>query len=231
MQLTMFNNTERINPDRPTEPPQKFDVIYCDPPWDYDGRTFLDGKTHETGSASDHYPTMSPDELKQMNVIHLCADKCICYMWTTGPQLDISIQVLKAWGFKYKTIAFAWNKGLVNPGYYTLSCMEICIVGTRNAIPQPRGSRNELQYLSRQRERHSAKPTEFIERITRMHPEQTKLELFSRRAHQGWHCWGHDAKGKGAVAIPRLEDEDLVEEWGSDEVPSVLWALRIREGT
>ena len=149
MQLTMFNNTEKINLDRPTEPPQKFDVIYCDPPWDYDGRTFLDGKTHETGSASDHYPTMSPDELKQMNVIHLCADKCICYMWTTGPQLDISIEVLKAWGFKYKTIAFVWNKGHINPGYYTLSSVEICIVGTRNAIPKPRGTRNDTQQNQR----------------------------------------------------------------------------------
>jgi N6-adenosine-specific RNA methylase IME4 len=163
---------------------------------------------------------MSPDELKEMNLIHLCNDKCICYMWTTGPQLDISIQVLKAWGFKYKTIAFVWNKGYINPGYYTLSSVEICIVGTRNAIPQPRGSRNELQYLSRPRERHSAKPTEFIERITRMHPEQTKLELFSRRAHNGWYCWGHDAVGEGAITIPRLEGKNI-----PDNIQNTLWPI------
>ena len=55
-QQTLFPSTEKPNPYKQTEPPQKFDVIYCDPPWDYDGRTFLNGKAHETGAASDHYP-------------------------------------------------------------------------------------------------------------------------------------------------------------------------------
>ena len=219
-QQTLFPSTEKPSPHRQTEPPQTFEVIYCDPPWDYDGRTFIDGKTHETSSASDHYPTMSPQELKQMNIQHLCADKCICYMWTTGPQLDVSIEVLKAWGFKYKTIAFVWNKGYTNPGHYTMSSVEICIVGTKRAVPIPRGSRNEQQFLSRQRERHSAKPTEFIERITRMHPEQDKLELFSRRAHEGWHCWGHDATGEGSITIPRLENN-----YTPDNIQNTLWSI------
>ena len=71
-----------------------YQVILCDPPWDYDGRTFLDGKAHDTGAASDHYPTMTPQELMELPVKDFLADKCICFMWTTGPQLDISIQVL-----------------------------------------------------------------------------------------------------------------------------------------
>lgn len=201
-------------------PPQEYEVIYCDPPWDYDGRTFLNGKAHDTGAASDHYPTMTPDELCKMNVHLITAQNSICYMWTTGPQLDISIDVLKAWGFKYKTIAFVWDKIVTNPGYYTMSQCEICIVGTKGAIPKPRGTRNERQFLTRRRERHSAKPKDFIERITRMHPTQNKIELFSRRAYPELYCWGYDAIGEGVVTIPNIQNEYI-----SDDAKKVVWPL------
>jgi N6-adenosine-specific RNA methylase IME4 len=219
-QLDLFGNKQEVFQYPDYEPPQHFDVIYCDPPWDYDGRTFLNGKAHETGAASDHYPTMKPEELCAMNVNLITERNCICYMWTTGPQLDVSIDVLKAWGFKFKTIAFVWNKCITNPGYYTMSSCEICIVGTKNAIPKPRGTRNELQYYSRQRTKHSSKPEEFIKRISRMHPTQNKIELFSRSAHPEWYCWGHDAHGEGAVTIPKLEGADI-----SANVKNIIWPL------
>ena len=220
MQLDLFKKITVPTKPPSTEPPQEFEVIYCDPPWDYNERTFLNGVCHETGAASDHYPTMKPDELCAMDVKHISAKNCICYMWTTGPQLDISIDVLRAWGFKYKTIAFVWEKIITNPGYYTMSSVEICIVGTKGAIPKPRGTRNERQFYQEKRTRHSAKPTKFIERISRMHPTQNKIELFSRKAHPEWHCWGHDAYGEGAVVIPRLEDTDI-----PDHVQKVMWPI------
>ena len=210
MQLDLFKTPPQSFQYPTTEPPQTFEVIYADPPWDYDGRAFLNGKAHETGSASDHYPTMKPQELMDMDVQHICSKNCIIYMWTTGPQLDISIDVLKAWGFKYKTIAFVWNKAITNPGYYTMSSCEICIVGTRGAIPKPRGTRNEQQYYCKQRTRHSSKPKEFIERI----------ELFSRRAHPEWYCWGHDAQGNGSVVIPRLESPNI-----PSHIAKVMWPI------
>ena len=142
-QLDLFNAPPAAFEYPNSEPPQEYQIIYCDPPWDYDGRTFLNGKAHETGSASDHYPTMKPDELCQMNIQHITSKNAICYMWTTGPQLDVSIKVLTSWGFKYKTIAFIWDKIITNPGYYTMSQTELCIVGTKGAIPKPRGTRNE----------------------------------------------------------------------------------------
>ena len=219
-QIDLFNTPTPSFEYPHSQPPQTYEVIYCDPPWDYDGRAFLNGKAHETGSASDHYPTMKPDELCDMNVQHITSKNAICYMWTTGPQLDISIDVLKAWGFKYKTIAFVWNKAITNPGYYTMSSCEICIVGTKGAIPKPRGTRNEKQYFCQQRTRHSSKPKEFINRISRMHPTQNRIELFSRQAHPEWYCWGHDATGQGAVVIPRLESPDI-----PSHIASVMWPL------
>tara|TARA_R100000458_G_C8266855_1_gene241855 strand:+ start:1275 stop:1961 length:687 start_codon:yes stop_codon:yes gene_type:complete len=204
------------------EPPQKFEVIYTDPPWDYDGRTFLDGKAHDTGAASDHYPTMTPQELMELPVKDFLADKCICFMWTTGPQLDISIDVLKAWGFKFKTIAFVWDKVVTNPGYYTMSQTELAIVGTHNAIPTPRGARNVKQFHKEQRGRHSAKPHEFRKRIEQMFPDQTKLEMFQRESKPGWHAWGIDAVGENIVTIPRLENPSLPR---NADIPQVMWPI------
>ena len=181
----------------------KYHVIYCDPPWDYNERTFLNKKSNDTGAASDHYPTMTPQELIDFgdNVKTITADKAICYMWTTGPQLDISLNVLKAWGFTYKTIAFVWEKQRTNPGYYTMSSTEICIVGTKNAIPKPRGIRNAKQFHSIPRsKKHSEKPTIFRDTIHLMHPELNKIELFARNNDMHWDVWGHDAPSP--IALP-----------------------------
>ena len=196
---------------KPTAPPvlreeltDAVEVLYCDPPWDYDGRTFLNQKANETGAASDHYTTMRPKELCAMGsaVKSICAAKSICFMWTTGPQLDISIDVLKAWGFKYKTIAFVWDKDRINPGYYTMSKVELVIVGTRGAIPTPRGTRNERQFLCSKRTEHSVKPKEIRDRITRMFPSQVKLEMFSRTPVEGWYIWGNQCN---SASIPALD--------------------------
>ena len=178
----------------PTKRPDTFDVIYTDPPWCYDGRTFLNKKANETGSASDHYPTMTLKQMMLMNVKKLRSKKSIMYMWTTGPQLDISIQLMKAWGYKYKPMAFVWNKLRVNPGYYTMSQCEYVIVGTYGAIPQPRGLRNIRQLVESRRTVHSRKPHEVRRRIELMHPEQSRLEMFARTSFPGWFTHGNQCE-------------------------------------
>ena len=77
-----------------------------------------------------------------------------------SPMLDDGIELMKKWGFKYSTIAFIWHKQRANPGHYTMSECEICLVGRRGKIPTPRGARNVRQFLSEMRGKHSAKPTE-----------------------------------------------------------------------
>jgi N6-adenosine-specific RNA methylase IME4 len=101
---------------------------------------------------------------------------------------------MKAWGFAYKTIAFVWDKQKVNPGYYTMSQCEICLVGKKGTIPAPRGTRNERQFLSEMRGRHSTKPDEIRKRIERMFPTQKKIELFARETVEGWDAWGNEVE-------------------------------------
>lgn len=171
--------------------PVPYQVVYCDPPWDYAGRTQQNGKA-AVKSAVDHYPTMTLEAMKALKVEEQCAKDAVMFMWSSSPHLPQAIELMEAWGFTYKTVAFVRDKQKVNPGYYTMSQCELCLVGVKGRIPKPRGSRKERQFLSAARGRHSEKPVEIRERILRMFPTQKKIELFCRKAAEGWDCWGNE---------------------------------------
>jgi N6-adenosine-specific RNA methylase IME4 len=178
-----------------------YSVIYCDPPWDYAGRE-QHNTTEANKSVKDHYNTMTLQQLKALDVKALAdASGCLLFMWTSSPHLPQALELMKAWGFDYKTIAFVWEKQKTNPGYYTMSQVEICIVGKRGTIPKNRGSRNERQFLSEMRGQHSAKPAEIRNRITRMFPQHKKVELFARETTEGWAVWGNEIQNT-AVVMP-----------------------------
>jgi N6-adenosine-specific RNA methylase IME4 len=151
---------------------------------------------------------MTLQQLKALNVKALAdASGCLLFMWTSSPHLPQALELMKAWGFDYKTIAFVWEKQKTNPGYYTMSQVEICIVGKRGTIPKNRGSRNERQFLSEMRGRHSAKPAEIRNRITRMFPQHKKVELFARESTEGWAVWGNEIQNT-AVVVTATSQED-----------------------
>jgi len=175
-----------------------YQIIYCDPPWDYKGQTQHTGRGGiKSGGAISHYPTMTVSEMKKLNVKDIAdPEGCLLFMWTSSPHLDQAIDLMKAWGFDYATIGFIWDKQRLNPGYYTLSQCEICIIGKLNRIPKPRGARNIQQLVSIKRTRHSQKPGEVRERIVQMFPKQNKLEMFARRKAKGWDSWGNEVKSQ-----------------------------------
>jgi len=174
----------------------KYSVLYADPPWDYAGKTqHTSGEFKEGMSAKDHYNTMTLQELKELKIKEKTEDDCLLFLWTSSPHLEQALELMKAWGFEYKTIAFVWDKQKTNPGYYTLSQVEICLVGKKGKFPTPRGSRKERQFLSEMRGVHSKKPDEIRQRITKMFPTQKKLELFARQTSDGWDVWGNEVDG------------------------------------
>ena len=174
-------------------PDKKYDIIYADPPWDYDQRM---GTPHIITP----YPTMSIDEISEMPVKDMTADDCLLFMWVFNALLKESIQVGESWGFRYSTIAFIWDKQRPNPAMYTIPQCEICLVFRKGKVPQPRGKRNIRQFLSSKRGRHSDKPDEVRHRITEMFPMQSKIELFARvndrlfPPMEGWDYWGNEAE-------------------------------------
>lgn len=197
----------------PPLPAAVYDVIYADPPWDYGGKMQFDKsslKSENVGferdifisSAAFQYPTLKLRELKLLDAASIAAPDCLLFMWTTGPQLANAVELGAAWGFAYKTVAFVWDKQMHNPGRYTLSQTELCLVFKRGKIPTPRGARNVRQLVSCPRGQHSEKPQQVIEGITRMFPSQRKIELFARKACPGWDSWGLETPG----APPAPED-------------------------
>ncbi len=181
----------------PPLPTGVFDIIYADPPWDYRGQLQHAGPgSGDTGGAVRHYPTVTLDDLRKLDVPGIAADDSLLFMWATSPHLDQAIDLGKAWGFAWATVAFVWDKERVNPGFYTLSQCELCLVFKRGAIPQPRGARNVRQFVSAPRGPHSAKPEEVRNRIERMFPHQRKIELFARSRAAGWDSWGLTAMAR-----------------------------------
>jgi N6-adenosine-specific RNA methylase IME4 len=170
----------------------KYNIIYADPAWEYNTKECLAKTSILNGEINTHYNTLTMDGLKSLNVESLADDDCLLFIWVVSPMLDEGIEVLKSWGFKYATIAFIWHKQKTNPGHYTMSECEICLVGKRGRIPTPRGARNVRQFLSEMRGKHSAKPIEIQKRIELMFPTQNKLEMFARNKREGWHSWGNE---------------------------------------
>ena len=180
----------------PPLPTKKFEVLYADPPWDYKGQLQHNGAGgQETGGARKHYSTVTLDDLKQLDVPGISADESLLFMWSSSPHLDQAIALGKAWGFAWATVAFVWNKMKTNPGFYTLSQCELCLVFRRGKIPAPRGARNIRQYVEVERGKHSEKPEEVRKRISAMFPHQAKIELFARNQSSGWYSWGVEADG------------------------------------
>jgi N6-adenosine-specific RNA methylase IME4 len=182
---------------------KRYAIFYADPPWDYKGQTQHNGKGGKsTGSAATHYPGVKTEVLKHLQVSTFAAEDALLFLWVSSPHLDQGIDLLKSWGFQYATVAFVWDKQVTNPGFYTLSQCELCLVGKRGKIPQPRGSRKERQYVPEHRGTHSTKPHEVRARIERMFPTQAKLELFARTASPGWDVWGNEVASDVTLLWP-----------------------------
>ena len=87
----------------------KRNIIYADPPWEYTIKHHEKGTTL-SGLANQHYSTMSLNDLKKLNVKDIAAKDCILFLWTTGPKMKNSIELMNAWGFAHKTMFMTWIK-------------------------------------------------------------------------------------------------------------------------
>lgn len=199
---TVRNDLPSLYPDLPEA---KYDIIYADPPWDYGGKMQFDksgkkdfNKNWENNifisAANFQYPTLKTKELMKIPISDIASDNSLLFMWVTNPHLAQGIELGQAWGFEYRTVAFVWDKMVHNPGKYTMSFCELCLVFKRGKIPEPRGTRNEKQLHSIPRGKHSEKPNEIRKAIERMFPSQSKIELFARIKPENWDVWGLDVR-------------------------------------
>lgn len=175
----------------------KYGVIYADPPWHFSSRA----PEGEGFNKRLPYQTMRPAEICAMPVHDIMDTHCVLFMWTTSAHLPVALDVIKAWGFNYSTIAFVWRKmhasgGLeaITLGQWTLGGSEICLLGSTpgsHSAMRIGQDRSVRQVVSAERTVHSGKPGEVRDRISRMFaPETRKVELFARQRAEGWDAWG-----------------------------------------
>lgn len=167
-------------------------IIYADPPWRYNQKGVR-------GAAEKHYPTMSIEELCALPVAEISASDSVLFLWTTFPQLPSALQLIKAWGFSYKTAGFVWLKKnrksdswLCGMGFWTRGNAEICLLATKGH--PKRKAANVHQFIISPIREHSRKPDEAREKIVALMGDLPRIELFARQTSPRWDVWGNEVE-------------------------------------
>jgi N6-adenosine-specific RNA methylase IME4 len=188
-------------------PKQKFPIIYADPAWAYRKSPLVNRGTAR--AVEKEYPTMQPEEICALPVESIAEDDATLFMWATGPKLPLALEVMQAWGFKYRTIAFVWvkltkteTKPFFGMGFYTRANAEIVLVGTRGkgrrrvdaSVPQivlDIYDGPEEEQIATPIRQHSQKPDEVRLRIEQLYAGP-RIELFARDRVRDWTVWGNE---------------------------------------
>jgi N6-adenosine-specific RNA methylase IME4 len=163
----------------------KFSTIYADPPWPY--------KNQGTRAAtSNHYPTMSVDDICEEPVEQLCRGQAHLHLWTTNAFLLDAFDVIESWGFTYKS-CFIWVKPRIGIGNYWRVSHEFLLLGIRGRLGfQDKGARSWVEH---ERTEHSRKPTAVREIIERVSPGPY-LEMYGRQSppNEHWTVYGNQVQ-------------------------------------
>ena len=179
-------------------PDKKYKIIYADPAWEYTSDP--NSIRGSWGLAHHHYNTMSIEEIKNLPIDQIADENCMLFLWVTFPNLQNGLDVIKAWGFKFKTVAFVWikhDKTTLKPkkyglGWYTRSNAEIVLLGRKGKFN--RKSASVQQIITTEIKKHSQKPHEVRNRILQLCGDLPRIELFARQKIPNWDCWGDDPK-------------------------------------
>ena len=170
-------------------PNKKYNIIYADPPWSYQGKMM-------NSSVTDHYSVMTIDDICKLPVKDISDNKCILFMWVTLPKLNEFMKVIKSWGFEYKSTAFVWckknkisNSFFLGLGRWTRANPEICVLATKGKPKRLSNSVRQLQVFPI--EQHSKKPDQFKNLILELVGDLPRIELFARQTTPGWDVWGN----------------------------------------
>ncbi|MBQ3886222.1 MAG: S-adenosylmethionine-binding protein [Ruminococcus sp.] len=175
---------------------KKYKTIYADPPWQFQNRT---GKVAPEHKRLSRYSTMTLEEIKALPVSEIADEKSHLYLWVPNALLPEGLEVMKAWGFEYKT-NLIWEKVRKDGqpdgrgvGFYFRNVTEVLlfgIKGDKNRTLQP--GRSQVNLLRSMKREHSRKPDEFVNLIEACSSEP-RLELFARGNRDGWDMWGNQA--------------------------------------
>jgi N6-adenosine-specific RNA methylase IME4 len=170
-------------------PNKKYNIIYADPPWKYK-------ESWGNGSNEHTYPTMTIEEIKNLNIKSITEDKAHLYLWVTNPFIKEGLEICKEWGFEYKTL-ITWIKTYKdgNPemgmGYYFRGCTEHIIFAVKGKMKcLNKTTKNMFKEINPRL--HSKKPAMVRDLIVNCSGDVPRIELFARQKTEGWDVWGNE---------------------------------------
>lgn len=195
-------------------------LIMADPPWSYEMRS---DKGYAKAPEA-QYATMPLADICALPIEALAAPDCLLWLWAVNPQLPQALEVMRAWGFTFKT-AGTWlkrstrGKVVFGTGYILRSANEPFLIGTRG---RPRTTRSTRSAIITHDERfqgsgwddiwpmgtvtieaaareHSRKPDEAYAACEALMPAAQRADLFSRQNRPGWRSWGLEAGKFGGM--------------------------------
>jgi len=174
--------------DDPELPAGTYEVIYADPGWQYDN-------FNTQNAAQVLYTTWPADEIAKKfgaAIEKVSSLYSVLFLWAVNPMLPEALQVMDAWGFRYKT-NLAWVKPApLGKAWWARSQHELLLIGVRSKTRKP--AMVPASVLFCERGEHSEKPEEFRIQIEMMYPAGSWLELFARKKSEGWEVYGDEAR-------------------------------------
>ena len=176
----------------------RFGTILADPPWQFQNKT---GKVAPEHRRLSRYSTLTLADIKGLPVAEISADIAHLYLWCPNALLPEGLEVLRAWGFRYKS-NLVWHKVRKDGGsdgrgvgFYFRNVTELILFGVRGKGPGTRTlapGRRQVNLLATRKREHSRKPDELYE-IIEACSRGPYVEMFARGGRNGWATWGNQA--------------------------------------
>lgn len=171
---------------------KKYNIIYADPPWAYKDKALSGNR-----GVGCKYDVMDTKDICKLPVSDIAAENALLFMWVTMPKLNECFELIKAWGFEFKTCAFVWVKKnkkadslFWGMGNWSRANAEICLLAIKGK--PKRQAANVHSVIISPIEEHSKKPAETRDRIVQLCGDLPRIELFARQTVDGWDCFGNE---------------------------------------
>lgn len=189
----------------------KYQTILADPPWQFANRT---GKMAPEHKRLKRYTTMSHQQIMELPVSQLAQSSCHLYLWVPNALVLEGLEVMKRWGFDYKT-NLVWYKVRKDGGpdgrgvgFYFRNVTELVLFGVRGRMRTLKPGRTQVNIVLTRKREHSRKPDELYEIIEQCSPGPY-LELFARCQKAGWDQWGNEVGNGGGRVYPAYRGGEM----------------------
>ncbi len=152
-------------------------TLVIDPPWMF---------RQQPPSAKPTYALMTLDAIKRLPIPEMADTDSHLYLWVPNAFLSEGLEVVKAWGFTYKTVV-TWAKHQMGLGSYFRNATEQILFGIRGRLPVQR--HDVRTWFLADRRQHSRKPDDFYRIVESVSPP-ARIDIFSREHREGWDQWG-----------------------------------------